>query len=193
MESTRGNSSVSGRSTGTRMSDNLMAKRFPLLLAVLLASAAVLSCRSLVREVFRAPKVRVVDVAFAASPLSDRGAPCTAIVSLEVDNPNGYPLTVAHVAYSAIMDTRTVADGERAEDIRVGASGVTVVKMPVTFRPDAFADAARLVLAKRSLHYEFNGSVALRAPVAGTVRIPFSKTGTFDAVELLRKKGLGLN
>lgn len=170
-----------------------MAKRFPLLLALLLATPALFSCTSIIREVFRAPKVRVIDVAFASNPLSDREASWTAIVSLEIDNPNAYPLTVAHVAYSAIMDTRTVADGERDEDIRIGASGVTVVKMPVTFRPDAFADAARLVFARRSLHYELNGSVALRAPVAGTVRIPFSKTGTFDAVELLRKKGLDLN
>ncbi len=170
-----------------------MAKRFLLLIALLLAASTPLSCKSIVREVFRPPKVRVVDVALAANPLSDPGAPLAAVVSLEVDNRNSYPLTVAHVAYSAIMDTRTVADGERIEDIRIGASGITVVKLPVEFRPEAFADAARLVLGKRALHYELNGSVSLRAPVAGTVRIPFSKSGTFDPVEILRKKGLGLN
>ncbi len=142
---------------------------------------------------FRPPKIRVVDVALASSPLLDRGTQWTAIVSLEVDNPNTYPLTVAHIAYSAIMDTRTVADGERAEDIRIGASGVTVVKLPVVFRPEAFADAARMVLGKRALHYELNGCASLRAPVAGTVRIPFSRTGTIDPVEILKKKGLGLN
>ncbi len=170
-----------------------MAKRFLLLLALILAASAPLSCKSVIREVFRPPKIRVIDVALAANPAGEPGAPLTAVVSLEVDNPNTYPLTVAHVAYCAIMDTRTVADGERAEDIRIGASGITVVKVPVTFRSDAFIDAARLVLAKRSLHYELNGSVAVRAPVAGTVRIPFSKTGTFDILEIVKKKGLGFN
>ena len=191
MVSTRDKSSVSGRSTGTRTSDTLMAKR--ILLIALLLAAALPSCKSLIREAFRSPKVRVIDVAFASSPLLEPGAPWTAVVSLEVDNPNSYPLTVAQVAYSAIMDTRVVADGERTEDIRIGASGITVVKMPVTFRPEAFTDAARTVFGKKSLHYEFNGSVALRAPVAGTVRIPFSKTGSFDAMDMLRKKGLGFN
>lgn len=174
------------------MSDNRMAKRY-LLLALLLAAVPPLSCKSLIREVFRPPKIRVIDVAFATNPLVDPGAQWTAVVSLEVDNPNDYPLTVAHVAYCAVMDTRIVADGEQTEDIRIGASGITVVKMPVVFRPEAFADAARQILGKRALHYELNGSAALRAPVAGTVRIPFSKTGTFDAMEMLKKKGLGFN
>ncbi len=169
-----------------------MAKRL-LLLFLCLAVQVPLSCKSLIREVFRPPKVRVIDVALASSPLLANGAQWTAIVSLEVDNPNDYPLTVAHIAYCAVMDTRTVADGERTEDIRIGASGVTVVKLPIVFRPDAFADAARMVLGKRALHYELNGSAALRAPFAGTVRIPFSKTGTFDAMEILKKMGLGLN
>ncbi len=175
------------------MSDNLMAKRFFLLLALILAAAAPLSCKSIIREVFRPPKIRVIDVALASKPTGESEAPLTAVVSLEVDNPNTYPLTVVHVAYCAIMDTRAVADGERTENIRIGASGITVVKVPVTFRADAFVDAARAVLAKRSLHYELNGSAAVRAPVAGTVRIPFSRTGTFDVVEILKKKGLGFN
>ncbi len=169
-----------------------MAKRF-LLLALLLAAVPPLSCKSIIRETFRSPKLRVIDVAFASNPVADPEAQWTAVVSLEVNNPNDYPLTVAHVAYSAIMDTRTVADGERTEDILIGASGITVVKVPVVFRPEAFSDAARLILGKRSLHYELNGSAALRVPLVGTVRIPFSKTGTFDAMEMLKKKGLGFN
>jgi len=169
-----------------------MAKRF-LLLALLLAAVPPLSCKSIIREAFRSPKIRVIDVAFASNPLVNPGASWTAIVSLEVNNPNDYPLTVAHVAYCAIMDTRTVADGEQTEDIRIGASGITVVKLPIVFRPEAFSDAARQILGKRSLHYELNGSAALRAPIVGTVRIPFSKTGTFDALEILKRKGLGFN
>ena len=174
------------------MSDNRMAKRF-LLLALLAAALPLHSCKSIIREAFRPPKIRVIDVAFASNPLVDRGDPWTAIVSLEVDNRNDYPITVAHVAYSAVMFTQTVAEGEQAEDIRIGASGITVVKLPVVFRPEAFSDVARQILGKRALYYELNGSVAVHAPLVGTVRIPFSKTGSFDAMEILKKKGLGFN
>ncbi len=33
----------------------------------------------------------------------------------------------------------------------------------------------------------------MRAPLLGVVRIPFSKTGGFDPVALLKKKGFGIN
>lgn len=161
-----------------------------------IALAAVLlcpSCRSLFREVFRSPRVRVLDVALASNPLADPSAPWAFTVSLEVDNPNGYPLRVAHVAYAATLDGRTVAEGERAEDIEVGASGITVVKVPVTFQPESFADAVRQAFSKRALPYELTGSLGLRAPVVGVVRIPFSKGGSVDPREILRKRGLGIN
>jgi hypothetical protein len=51
----------------------------------------------------------------------------------------------------------------------------------------------RHVLKARHLDYEFNGSVALHAPILGTTRIPFSRTGTVDPIDLLKKKGLGFN
>lgn len=145
------------------------------------------------REKFRSPRVRVVDVDFAPAREGEERNPWAFSLKLAIDNPNGYPLQVSYVGYSATVGSAVVADGERRDDIRIGASGVTYVDVPVTFRRDAFKEAGRYILESRSIPYEFNGSVGLRTPVAGTFRIPFSKTGTFDAVEILKRKGLGLN
>lgn len=175
------------------MSEMRIAKRFPFLLAAAALALAPPSCGFLLKEVFRPPKVRVVDVALTSSPAVSRGAPWEFTLSLAVDNPNGYALNVSRVAYCAIIGRETVAEGERTDDIRIGPSGVTVVKVPVALRPDALSAALRRVLSARSLSYEFNGSVGLRTPVGGAVRIPFSKTGELDPVELLKKKGFGLN
>jgi len=51
----------------------------------------------------------------------------------------------------------------------------------------------RELVGARTIPYEFNGSVSVIAPVVGTVRIPFSKSGTIDPVKILRKKGFGFN
>lgn len=167
-------------------------KRICLLLLLPLAISP-LSCRGMVKEMFRTPKVRLIDVALVSNPLADPGNPWDFSLSLEVDNPNDYPLYVSYVAYSAIIGRETVAGGEHRESIRLGASGLTVVKVPFSIRPDFFLSAARDALLGRSVTYEFNGSVGLQTPVVGVVRIPFSKTGGVDPAEILKRKGFGIN
>ncbi len=171
-----------------------MRKANPIYLLLLLPLAiSPLSCRGMVKEMFKTPKVRVIDVALASNPLADPLKPWDFLLSLEVNNPNDYPLFVSYVAYSAIIGQETVAGGEHREDIRLGASGLTVVKVPLSIQPEFFVNAARDALLGRSVSYEFNGSVGLRTPVVGVVRIPFSKTGGFDPAEILKKKGFGFN
>jgi LEA14-like dessication related protein len=144
------------------------------------------------KEVFKSPKVRVVDIGIAGNPFQSRG-PIEAILHLAVNNPNSYALTVAGVAYSATVATRQVADGERTEEIRIEPHGETVVTVPVRLQSDVFEDALREVLAARAVSYEFNGSVGVVAPVVGLVRVPFSRTGTIDPMDILRRKGIGFN
>ena len=169
-----------------------IVKRWVLLLLVGAFCLPVSSCRPLLREVFKTPKVRLVDIGIAGNPFQSRG-PVEAILHLSVNNPNPYALTVAAVAYSATVGARRVADGERTEEMRVEPSGETVFKVPVRLRTDVLADALREVLDARAISYEFNGSVSIVAPVVGEVRVPFSRTGTIDPMDLLRRKGIGFN
>jgi LEA14-like dessication related protein len=169
-----------------------IVKRWILLLLFGALCLPVSSCRPLLKEVFKAPKVRIVDIGIAGNPFLSRG-PVEAILHLSVNNPNSYALTVASVAYSATVGTRRVADGERTEEIRIEPSGETVVTVPVRLQTDVLADALREVFEGRAVSYEFNGSVGVVAPVVGVVRIPFSRTGTIDPMDILRRKGLGFN
>jgi LEA14-like dessication related protein len=169
-----------------------IVKRWVLLLLFGALCLPVSSCRPLLKEAFKAPKVRIVDIGIAGNPFVSRG-PVEAILHLSVNNPNSYALTVAGVAYSATVGTRLVADGERTEEIRIEPSGETVVTVPVRLQTDVFADALREVLDARAVSYEFNGSVSMVAPVVGVVRIPFSRAGTIDPMDILRRKGIGFN
>lgn len=150
------------------------------------------SCRPLMKEVFKTPKVRLVNIAIAGNPLQTRG-PVEAILHLSVNNPNPYALTVADVTYTATLGTRRLAEGERNDEVRIEPSGETVVKVPVRLQIDVFREALREVIEARALPYEFNGSVGVVAPFVGVVRVPFSRSGTIDPMDLLRRKGIGFN
>jgi LEA14-like dessication related protein len=162
----------------------------PLLLGALCLSFS--SCRPLLKEVFTPPKVRFVDIGLAGNPFVS-GGPIEVILHLSVNNPNPYALTVASVVYSATVGARRVADGELTGETRIEPSGETVVKVPVRLQTDVFAAALREVLEARAVSYEFNGSVGVVAPVVGVVRVPFSRTGTIDPMDILRRKGIGFN
>ncbi len=169
-----------------------IVKRWILLLLLGGLSLPSSSCRPLMKEVFKTPKVRLVNIGIAGNPLLARG-PLDAILHLSVNNPNTYALTVANVTYSASIGTRRLAEGERNEEVRIEPSGETVVKVPMRLETDVFHAALREVIEARALPYEFNGSVGVVAPLVGVVRVPFSKTGTIDPVDLLRRKGIGFN
>jgi hypothetical protein len=168
-----------------------IAKRFLPLLILLAFSLAATSCRPLLKEVFQPPKIRVADVLLESNPFDDPKGPLDLTLTLEVNNPNGYPLDVANVAYSAVIGRETVAEGEHRSDIRIEASQVTTVRVPLKLRTDAFRNAMRNVLQARRVDYEVIGSVAVNAPVVGVVHIPFSRTGSFDPLDLLKRKGFG--
>ena len=170
-----------------------IAKRFLPLLILLAFSLAATSCRPLLKEAFKSPKVRVADVSLLSNPLNDPKGPWEFTLTLEVNNPNGYPLDIAQVAYAAILGRETVAEGDYRSDIRIEASQVTTVRVPLKLRPETFREAVRHVLQARHLDYELNGSVGVHAPVVGVVHIPFSRTGSIDPFDLLKRKGFGFN
>ena len=170
----------------------IVNRLLPLLALTALCLAAV-ACRALLKEVFETPKVRLVRVGFASNPFTAPKGPIEAVLHLQVTNPNSYSLTVSGVRYAAAVGTVTVAEGERTEETRIGPSGETLVKVPVTLRSETFSTALRQMLETRAVPYEFNGSVEVVAPVIGAVRVPFSKAGTIDPIDILRKKGFGFN
>ena len=170
-----------------------IVKRFLLLLLLIAFSLTAVSCGSILKEAFRSPKVRVASVALTSDPRDNPKAPWAFLLTLTVDNPNGYPLNVVQVAYSAVVGGDTISEGDHSSAIRIEASQITTVQVPLAVRPKAFENAIRRALSARRLDYEFNGSVALQAPIVGVVRVPFSKSGTLDALDLLKEKGFGLN
>jgi LEA14-like dessication related protein len=189
----RSNRALSGIAGSTRTSEIRIVKRLlPLLfLSALLVLAS--SCRPLVRQVFKNPKVRVVSVGLGGNPFQPSKEPLEAVLNLMVTNPNSYALTVSRAVYNVTVGKQRLAGGEKPEEVRIEPSGETLVKVPVSLDTNAFNAALREMIETRAIPYEFSGSLAVDAPLVGVVPLPFSKSGPLAPVEILRNKGFGFN
>lgn len=189
----RSNRALSGNAGSTLTSEIRIVKRLVPLLFLLALLLPATSCKSLVRQVFKNPMVRVVSIGIAGNPFHPSKEPLEAILNLMVTNPNSYALTVSQAVYTVTVGKQRLASGEKPEEIRIEPSGETLVKIPVSLDTNAFSAALREVLEARTIPYEFNGSLAVDAPLVGIVHVPFSKSGTIDPMDMLRKKGIGFN
>ena len=174
------------------MSDMRIAKLFfPAFL--LLAAFLPAGCSQLLKEAFQTPKVELVDVTLESDPLRDPKGPWRFLITLAVDNPNPYGIDVARLAWTGTIGDSVVTEGNRPEAIRIAPSGVSRVRTSIALKPGALETAARHVLSRRSISWEINGSVGLQAPLVGVVPVPFSKSGRYDVVDILKRVGIGLN
>jgi LEA14-like dessication related protein len=114
------------------------------------------------------------------------------LLVFQVTNPNPYALALSRIAYSGHLGTVRIAEGEHPQEVVLEAQKAVVVKAPVEVLPANFREAFLKVLAKRAVDYEFNGSLGIRTPVLGVVRVPFSVAGRLDAEVLLRAAGVAL-
>ena len=191
MDFMRSNKALSGAPRSTRTSEIRIVKLlFLLFLAALLVAAP--SCRMLVREVFKSPKVRVTSVKLSSNPLLSKDPP-EIVLYLAVMNPNSYALIVPRYNYSVIVGKQQLASGETNEQFRLEPSQETMVALPVVLNPSAFSIALQEFIETRTVPYEFTGSLDVEAPLVGVMKAPFHRTGEIDPLEFLRKKAIPLN
>lgn len=170
-----------------------IAKWYYLPMVVLFAALPMTGCRQMIKEAFKTPKVELLEVELDSNPSKDARTPWRFVLTMTVDNPNPYPLSVSRFVYTGMIGGEVVAEGEQADETRIAASGVTTVRVPITLKPGAFETAARQVITKKSLSWEINGAIGLQTHLMGVVRIPFSKSGNYDMFYILKRMGIGLN
>ncbi|MCL1925757.1 MAG: LEA type 2 family protein [Syntrophorhabdaceae bacterium] len=136
--------------------------------------------------------MRVVSVKLSANPFLTKD-PTEVVLHIEVINQNSYALNVSRAAYSVTIGNRELASVEQNEQLRLEPSRETIVIVPVTLNPGALTSALHEVIEARAVPYGFNGSIEVEAPLIGIVRIPFSKTGTFDPLDFIRRKKIPFN
>jgi LEA14-like dessication related protein len=146
------------------MKKNPMLKRmFALLPAILLMQA----CSS-VPGVVEKPQVSVQNISLQQLSLTQG----TAVVTLNVTNPNSFALPIKGIEYAVTLNGHRVASGDQVQEQTIGAGQQVPVAIPV--RLD-FRELVKLVpeaMHERKLQYDLKGAV--RLPF---IRVPFQRQG----------------
>ena len=118
--------------------------------------------------VVETPKISVQDVALQNISLQQG----TALIRLNVSNPNAFPLPLRGVQYGLRVNGRQVASGQHAQQRNINARESMAIDIPVQMNLMEMVSLIPSIMQQRQLQYELNGQVDL--PFIG---IPFSKRG----------------
>lgn len=109
--------------------------------------------------------------------LSLTGATLTFLVELE--NPNGFGLTVTTFTYSVYLNDRPVAQGEATEPIVIQRRSVSSVPLPLKTTFQDLEKGLKSLIGSDTVDYRIQGSLAVQS-FLGHLEFPYSRTGTID-------------
>lgn len=140
-------------------------------LAVLVLAA----CSAIAERAFSRPTILVRGVKVRSVGLTGGSIE----VSLQISNPNPYPVPVQRATYRfALADSTEVGQGESATAFTLPAHDSTVVELPLDVSWQGLRAAARDAARDGTVDYRFSGSVTLDTPV-GNPNVPFESAGRF--------------
>lgn len=112
-------------------------------------------------------------------------------VTMQVDNPNPFPLHMQRVSYALTFENRPTATGETNQPLDIPAKGnvLAPVTLKAPFRAGLTAGAVLLLMGE--IPYTLEMKVAFATPL-GPITIPVTQKGKLqlpDVPELLRRQG----
>lgn len=125
-------------------------------------------CASLVQSLVKEPKVSFASI--AVRDAKSDGA--TAVITLNVENPNGISLTVDRLDYALELGGHTVAQAQVEKIATIEAHTTSKVEVPVPFRYDQVFASIIDLITKGTAAYKVNGSARI-----GLFTLPFDHTG----------------
>ena len=140
-----------------------------------LALPALAACSGLAERAFARPTILVRGVKVRSVGLTGGSIE----VSLQISNPNPYPLPVHRAIYSfALADSTEIGRGESAAAFTLPAHDSTLVQLPLDVSWDGLRAAARDASRDGTVDYRLTGSVTIDTPI-GDPNVPFESTGRF--------------
>jgi len=109
--------------------------------------------------------------------LSLTGATLTFLVELE--NPNGFGLTVTEFTYSVYLNDRLVANGETTDPIAIQSRSVTSIPLPLKTSFQDLEKGLKSLIGSDSVEYRIQGSLTVQS-FLGHLEFPYNRTGTIE-------------
>ena len=125
-------------------------------------------CSSLVQSLVTEPKVSFHSV--SVRDAKQDGA--TAVIALNVENPNGVSLTVDQLTYVLELGGRAVANAKVEKVATIAANTTSKVEVPVPFRYDQVFASVLDLITKGTAAYKVTGEARI-----GFFTLPFDHKG----------------
>lgn len=142
-----------------------MLKRISTLLSAALLLQA---CASGVPGVIEQPKVSIQNIGLQEISLTQG----TAVVTLNVANPNAFPIPLKGIQYGLSLNGRQVASGDQVQEMNIGAHQEVPINIPVRLDFMQLLQLAPEAMKARSLRYDLSGAVKLPF-----ISVPFQRQG----------------
>ena len=134
----------------------------------ILAIFVLSGCASFVEAVLEKPKVQ-----FHSVQVRDAVADgATAVIALDVENPNGVSLTVDRMTYALELGGKPVAQAEVKEFATLKAREISRVEIPVPFKYNAIFSSVLDLLRNGTAAYKVTGEARI-----GIFTLPFEHVG----------------
>jgi LEA14-like dessication related protein len=142
-----------------------MLKRIPTLLS---AALLLQSCASGVPGVIEQPKISIQNISLQEISLTQG----TALVTLNIANPNAFPIPLQGIQYGLSLNGHPVASGDQNQGMSIGARQEMPINIPVKLDFMQLLQLAPEAMKTRSLQYDLTGAVKLPF-----ISVPFQRQG----------------
>ncbi|MFI0400323.1 MAG: LEA type 2 family protein [Thiolinea sp.] len=123
---------------------------------------------SAVPNVVVPPSISVQDVSLQSLSLTQG----TGLVSLNVTNPNAFPIPLEGVQYNLRLNGTQVASGDQRQSMYLYPNQPTAVQIPVQLQLATLMHLAPVLWQNRAVQYQLDGAV--RLPF---ISVPFQRQG----------------
>ncbi len=137
-------------------------------LSALFTAAVLTTACSGVPGVVEQPKVSIQNIALQDISLTQG----TAVVTLNIANPNAFPIPLQGIQYGLTLNGRQVASGDQNQSVSIGARQEVPVSIPIKLDFMQLMQLAPEAMRSRSLQYNLNGAVKLPF-----ISVPFTRQG----------------
>ena len=114
------------------------------------------------------PSISVQDVSLQSLSLTQG----TGLVSLNVTNPNAFPIPLEGVQYNLRLNGTQVASGDQRQSMYLYPNQPTAVQIPVQLQLATLMHLAPVLWQNRAVQYQLDGAV--RLPF---ISVPFQRQG----------------
>lgn len=140
-------------------------------LVVGLIGMSLMGCQTFIESILEKPKVDFHSV--SVRDANKDGA--TAVIALDVNNPNSISLTVDQLDYALSIGGREVAKAEVANIAKLAPDATTRVEIPVPFKYNEIFSSVLELISRGTAAYKVTGSARV-----GLFTLPFDHGGDLN-------------